>query len=1105
MTHSERTKAHNTHKPVFKKSLLAMCVVAAAHQGHVFAAEVETEEVVVTGIRASLEKAQEIKRNANTVKDVVTASDISALPDKSVVEAISRIPGVSIERFAATNDPDHFSVEGSGAVVRGLNRVRSEFNGRDSFSANSSNGLNFSDVPAELMGGVEVVKNTTADLIEGGIAGTINLKTRKPFDKKELQIAGTLKATYADKIEKTEPDVSGLISNVWDTDAGEFGVLVNASVSSFAARSEGLQLFNWYERGEAAYILGANDKPQQACPSWANCQDTNNDGVLEYEWGSPVPYRADPSKGVGLPFDSAPTVNGKKQTYFAPAGVAMRRQDNERDRTGFATSLQWESPDDSILTTLEYVRSESDLAWNERYVEYSDQPFVVDTWNRFQFVDQKNTDGSESERSSYKHSFTPVTIDGREMGKFTHGVLNKVPYTSGVRYHDESSLIQDLSLNVQIKPTDALTLTADVQYIKAEFDLSDNTITAINSTRDDAGQPDMYLDIRGGKPYIEFIGAKPVDGKSSSLSDPKLSVLRAAMDHISENDGDSKAISFDANYDIDGGWLKSAKAGFRMSDKTQDRKITTYNWGNISQEYNSSEETFFDNPEFGEVYDFGNNFYDGKSLGGVTSFWFPKASLLKDMQAFSDSLGYPVVPENADAIRAKDKDGVPIKDNEDRRQPWNQIRALGGATIWYPLSDKRRNVTGAANDPIPGTPFLPSDIYQVNEKRQAVYGMLTFENTDLTFPVKGNIGARYVKYELESVGSFVLRPADAKYFDEKNWVGGQIGIPAEDSALLKSTIVKHSTITPDDFTRTLPSLNVSFEVTDDLIVRFAASQAIWLPDLDVVKNSTTLNPNPNIQDSDLNKAENQYLNYGPLVYESDEIGNPYLKPELSTNLDLTAEWYFSDLGSLTFSLFNKDISDLHRRVAAVGEYNGKPWFYSTTANVGDASIKGIEIAYQQTYDFLPGYLSGLGTQANYTYIDAKQETEDASISNNQQGTFRYFSNLPLEGLSQDTANFVLFYEKGDVSTRFAYNWRSDYLLNSRDVIAFSPIYNEGGGTLDFSFRYTLSENFKVGFEANNLLDTETKTALQYNQEGVQTPRSYFVNDKRYALVLSGSF
>src|SRR5690606_12803673 len=82
----------------------------------------------VTGIRASLANAQEIKRNADAVVDAITAQDIGALPDRSVTEALQRIPGISINRFAGSNDPDHFSVEGSGVVIRGLNFVRSEFN-----------------------------------------------------------------------------------------------------------------------------------------------------------------------------------------------------------------------------------------------------------------------------------------------------------------------------------------------------------------------------------------------------------------------------------------------------------------------------------------------------------------------------------------------------------------------------------------------------------------------------------------------------------------------------------------------------------------------------------------------------------------------------------------------------------------------------------------------------------------------------------------------------------------------------------------------------------------------------------------------------------------
>ncbi|MGJ3627668.1 TonB-dependent receptor plug domain-containing protein [Sphingomonas sp. MMS24-JH45] len=98
---------------------------------------------MVTGIRASLANAQSLKRDADTVVDAIAAQDIGALPDRSVTEALQRAhTGVTISRFAAATDPDHFSSEGSGIVVRGLNYVRSEFNGRDSFSANSGRGLN---------------------------------------------------------------------------------------------------------------------------------------------------------------------------------------------------------------------------------------------------------------------------------------------------------------------------------------------------------------------------------------------------------------------------------------------------------------------------------------------------------------------------------------------------------------------------------------------------------------------------------------------------------------------------------------------------------------------------------------------------------------------------------------------------------------------------------------------------------------------------------------------------------------------------------------------------------------------------------------------------
>ena len=154
--------------------------------------------IVVTGIRQSLANSQDIKRDSDTVVDAITAEDIGALPDRSVTEALQRVPGVAINRFAGSNDPDHFSVEGAGVVVRGLNFVRSEFNGRTAFAAGvGGQALNFADVPSEMLGSVIIAKNSTADMIEGGLAGTVNLNTRKPFDNDGFKIAVSAEATYA--------------------------------------------------------------------------------------------------------------------------------------------------------------------------------------------------------------------------------------------------------------------------------------------------------------------------------------------------------------------------------------------------------------------------------------------------------------------------------------------------------------------------------------------------------------------------------------------------------------------------------------------------------------------------------------------------------------------------------------------------------------------------------------------------------------------------------------------------------------------------------------------------------------------------------------------
>src|SRR5207253_8521987 len=141
-------------------------------------------EIVVTGRRAALLSADQRRKNAEVIIDSVVADEAGKLPDNSITEVLQRVSGVAIVHFGALNDPDHFSVEGSGIQVRGLTGVASRLNGRDIFSANNGRSLLWGDVTPELMASGDVYKAATADLIEGGTGGQIDLRTKLPFDFK---------------------------------------------------------------------------------------------------------------------------------------------------------------------------------------------------------------------------------------------------------------------------------------------------------------------------------------------------------------------------------------------------------------------------------------------------------------------------------------------------------------------------------------------------------------------------------------------------------------------------------------------------------------------------------------------------------------------------------------------------------------------------------------------------------------------------------------------------------------------------------------------------------------------------------------------------------
>lgn len=199
------------------------------------------EEISVTGQRASILSAQDIKRDAEQVVDAISAVDIGALPDRSVSEALQRVPGVQLQRTNQHRDPARLAAEGGGVFVRGLSWVRTELNGRDIFSASGGRTLGFEDVSADLLAGIDVYKNPTADQIEGGLGGTVNLRTRLPLEQNDRLLAFSGDYNYADLYGEGFVSGNGLYSDRFDIGAGEIGVLFSASVAEIGNRTDAIQ------------------------------------------------------------------------------------------------------------------------------------------------------------------------------------------------------------------------------------------------------------------------------------------------------------------------------------------------------------------------------------------------------------------------------------------------------------------------------------------------------------------------------------------------------------------------------------------------------------------------------------------------------------------------------------------------------------------------------------------------------------------------------------------------------------------------------------------------------------------------------------------------
>jgi len=920
---------------------MALVCGLAGGTGHAFAQDASQTaattdstagtEVVVVGSRKALKSAQDIKKSADTVVDSITATDIGSFPDKSVADALQRVPGVSVIRTVTEGGEDsmHYPAEPSGVLIRGLPQVSSEFNGREIFSAGSASGLSWEDISPEMLARVDTYKNSTAEMLEGGIGGTVDLTTRLPFDQKGQVFQANVEGSYGDLSQKWEPSASMLYSTRFNSDIGKLGFLVDVAYSKVETESQSV----------------TNQRYVPFAP-----------GVIE---GAPA-----------------------NETVFIPAQEEFGQTVYDRTRRGLGLAAQWESNDDRFLATAQYTKSAYQNTWTENQVvtqEYwpsntaiYDESYVEQNSGQWGLPIPANTAGTGYDgqginpgapwtfasdgmfqsgvigsgvstwgRGAVGNWGSVATYDPtstESLGNFGLYGINQagssnplplynpcldnsstnggvacsygVPVSVESRYSIENRTVEDGSVNLKWTPTDRLRFVFDAQHVRSStthYDVTYNSETYAN----------VGLNLTSGLPQINFqnpsnmnvLGNNNVVNGANFLANYRNYYNASLMDHLEDSRASLDAARFDVSYSFNNPWLTEFDAGVRVSNRNELIDLSAYNFGEL---FNTAADNWAGPANAYHLDSPANGTFAGY---GSTPYWntinFGTTGLLNGLL-------------NTNQF-------VTMNTSNLKNIAWlEQIFGMKGqsANGYSPVSawDSICNRTGDMQDSC----FMPGEVTSIKLIQDAIYGMLRFGGPDAVIAngvtLSGNVGLRVVRTDLTSAGAVnyptsasigtTCTPLTAAQISQLSAgaypvsVSCLIANSANDQAFSNGGYGESTVKT--EHTYSLPSLNLKFSLPDGYIIRVSASKGMYMPDVGLMKNYTTLTAvapqqsdivpgNSNLVFANGSSSNPTSVN---LTYEGS-TGNPRLKATTADQFDLTLERYFAAVGSFGIDLFSK--------------------------------------------------------------------------------------------------------------------------------------------------------------------------------------------------------
>jgi len=464
------------------------------------------ETVVVTGVKASLIKSLAIKRTNDQVVESVVADDIGKLPDNNVVEALQRVTGIQVT--------DRAGGEVGTLSIRGMPDVQTTWNGRTIFTASGTQ-VALQDIPSTLVRQIDVYKTRDASQLETGIAGQVDVKSLRPFDFKGSKVSLSARETYLDPAKKGNPQLSGMLSNRWDTGFGEFGALVNLSDTKTKYRNESVT--------PGAMVPFASPNAAEDPAGYTPLQRITDTSI----WT--------PGMRPGLPTAAGSTLdfNGKAYPYYLSRDAVFQSDlQGERERPSANIALQWKPNSDSVYTFESMYNGYRNKTFNKLLFSF------VDWWGDL----GPNPAGSITTfpGTNIIQSRTVNNVYGFNSGDYTTSATDSYVY----------------ALNGKWDIGDRLKLEGDVSYQTSTYH------SEFTATRIDRVAPSINVKFNDGNNNTAFHFNNDAD-----LTDPSKWNVAQFYDNANRNKGSAATASLAGVFDADWGALQTLQFGARFDDR----------------------------------------------------------------------------------------------------------------------------------------------------------------------------------------------------------------------------------------------------------------------------------------------------------------------------------------------------------------------------------------------------------------------------------------------------------------------------------------------------------------------------------------------------------